>query len=157
MLGIESVLQIFAFQRGEMCKIVFALYLIVLSVMDIKWKKIYVPVLMSGILIVIWDRISINQISFLSSVMGGAAGFLFLIVSKVTKESFGYGDSILITISGFFLGFWNILYVLFGAFSISAVFSIFLLIYKRFNKKTSFPFIPFFSAAYIGGLIVGIY
>lgn len=157
MYGIEDFLHVFTVENGKICKIVFVLYLIVLSVMDIKWKKIYVPVLMSGIAILIWGRISISQVSIISSVFGGAAGALFLVVSMATKESFGYGDSILITISGFFLGFWNILYVLFGAFSISAVFSIFLLVYKKFSKKTSFPFIPFFTVAYIGGLIVGIY
>lgn len=157
MYGIENILDVFAAESENICKAVFSLYLIVLSVMDIKWKKIYVPVLMSGIMILIWGRISMNQISVISSFFGGAAGALFIIISMATKESFGYGDSILITISGFFLGFWNILYVLFGAFSIAAVFSIFLLVYKKFSKKTSFPFIPFFTAAYIGGMLVGIY
>ena len=88
---------------------------------------------------------------------GAGTGIVFLIISKVTDESFGYGDSILILIMGGFLGFWNILTVLLTAFSMAALFSSFMLIRKKFHRKSAFPFVPFLTASYIGGMIVGMY
>ena len=58
---------------------------------------------------------------------------------------------------GGFLGFWNILSLLVAAFSIAALFSIFMLVRKKFHKKSAFPFVPFLTAAYIGGMIIGAY
>lgn len=88
---------------------------------------------------------------------GGAVGAVFLGISKITEESFGYGDSILILIMGCFIGFWDILTLLMAAFMMAAVFSLVLLIRGRFRRKDSFPFVPFLTAAYIGGMAFGIY
>ena len=82
---------------------------------------------------------------------------MFLAVSKVTEEAFGYGDSILILIIGSFLGFWDILALLTAAFILAAAFSLILLIRSRFRRKDTFPFVPFLTAAYIGGMAVGMY
>lgn len=43
-------------------------------------------------------------------------GILFLLISKVTEEGFGYGDSLAILILGIYLGFWGLIGVLSGAF-----------------------------------------
>ena len=88
---------------------------------------------------------------------GGGVGLVFIIISRVSGESFGYGDSILITIMGIFVGFWDILGLLMGAFSMAAVFSAVMMIRRRFSRKTSFPFVPFLAAAYIGGMLIGAY
>lgn len=84
-------------------------------------------------------------------------GIVFLLISRVSGESFGYGDSILILIIGIFLGFWNLMYLLLGAFSMAAVFSAVMMIKHRFNRKSSFPFVPFLAAAYLGGMFIGTY
>ena len=84
-------------------------------------------------------------------------GTVFLAVSKVTEEAFGYGDSVLILIMGGFLGFWDILALLTGAFILAAAFSLILLIRSRFQRKDTFPFVPFLTAAYLGGMAFGIY
>ena len=82
-------------------------------------------------------------------------GLGFLAVSKVSGEALGYGDSILITILGIFLGFWNILSVLMAAFLLAAVFSAVMLARRGFTRKSSFPFVPFLAAAYIGAVLTG--
>ena len=92
-----------------------------------------------------------------STAAGAGVGIVFLVVSRVTDESLGYGDSILILIMGGFLGFWNILSLLVAAFSMAALFSIFMLLRKKFHRKSAFPFVPFLTAAYIGGMIIGAY
>mgnify|MGYP000600478300 CR=1 FL=1 len=47
---------------------------------------------------------------------GIGVGVLFLLVSKVTEEAIGYGDSVAIMILGGYLGFWKVVGVLAAAF-----------------------------------------
>ena len=99
--------------------------------------------------------ISASEIPAALLIAGGAVGAGFLAVSKISGEAMGYGDSILITILGGFLGFWNILSVLTAAFLLAAVFSAVMLVRRGFTRKSSFPFVPFLTAAYIGVLLTG--
>ena len=80
---------------------------------------------------------------------------LFFIISRSTGEAFGYGDSILILVMGSFLGFWNILSVLTAAFLLAAVFSAVMMASRGFTRKSAFPFVPFLTAAYLGGILIG--
>ena len=90
-------------------------------------------------------------------IAGILAGAFFLLISKLTKESFGYGDSILIVIMGAFLGFWSLMSVLFMAFFMAGLFSVIMLLKTKFHKKSKFPFITFLMAAYAGGIILNGY
>lgn len=153
MFAIENIRD----NRGEICCWLFALYLLVLAVMDIKKKKIRLSFLLYGFLFIPAVLVCTSQVPVILNAAGGAVGLAFIGVSRVTGESFGYGDSILITIMGSFLGFWNILTLLMTAFGMAAVYSIILLIKNDFKSKDSFPFVPFLAAAYIGGMAVGIY
>lgn len=157
MFKIEKMAEIFMENRWLLCQILFAGYMIVLAVMDIKWKKLSLPVLLSGVFPIAAGLFCGREVPGILMAAGAGTGIIFLIISKVTDESFGYGDSILILIMGGFLGFWNILTVLLTAFSMAALFSSFMLIRKKFHRKSAFPFVPFLTASYIGGMIVGMY
>ncbi len=139
----------------EVEKILFAFYLIVLSVMDIRKRKLSLKFLMSGLLLSVTACLTGSENTWIEILGGAAVGGVFIIISRITEESFGYGDSILILIMGCFLGFWNLIYVLMAAFSLAAVMSVFLLISRKFSRKSAFPFVPFLTAAYIGGVILG--
>lgn len=77
--------------------------------------------------------------------------------SWFTQESFGYGDSILILILGILSGGWNLLWILFAAFLIASVYGGIMIARKKYTRKNSFPFIPFLTVAYLGGMIGGVY
>ena len=143
--------------RWILCQLLFAVYMIVLTVMDIKWKKLSLAALMSGFIILTAGFLCGRNIHVMLLAAGAGVGIVFMVVSRVTEEAFGYGDSILILIMGGFLGFWNILFLLVAAFSMAALFSIFMLLRKKFHRKSAFPFVPFLTAAYIGGMIIGAY
>lgn len=143
--------------RWNLCQIVFAVFLVVLAVADVRKKRLPLLLLLSGGFFIIAQSFCDRDISVISLAAGGMTGVLFLFVSMITKEAFGYGDSILILIMGTFLGFWDILYLLMGAFLMAAVFSAVMLIKTRFDRKASFPFVPFLTIAYIGGMLLGNY
>ena len=58
-------------------------------------------------------------------------------------------------VTGVYLGFWNVLYLLVWAYVLAAVFAGYVLISKGFQKDAAFPFVPFLLAAYIGIVCLG--
>lgn len=77
---------------------------------------------------------------------GIGVGVLSLLVSKVTEEAIGYGDSVAIMILGGYLGFWKVVGVLAAAIFTSGVCSVILAL--RGRVKTM-PFFPFLTLGYI--------
>lgn len=153
----EMIMDFIMENRWTLCQLLFAVYMIVLMIMDIKWKKLSLAALMSGFILLAAGFLCGRNIHVMLLAAGAGVGIVFMVVSRVTEEAFGYGDSILILIMGGFLGFWNILFLLVAAFSMAAFFSIFMLLRKKFHRKSAFPFVPFLTAAYIGGMIIGAY
>lgn len=157
MFRIDTVLKAAADQSWLICRVIFAGYLGVLTVMDIRNKRLNLLFLLSGFLLMTAGFFCKREIHPLLLATGAGVGLMFLLASRVTGESFGYGDSILIMIMGGFLGFWDILSLLTAAFLLAAVFSVIMLVRKKFNRKTAFPFVPFLMIAYTGGMILGMY
>lgn len=157
MFTLKSAAEFLTENGQTILRVVFAGYLCILTVMDIRYHKMRLSVLLSGIVFCAAAAMLVREQSAASLAAGCCVGVIFLIMSRATKESFGYGDSILIVIMGGFLGFWNILTLLMAAFFLAAGFSIVMLIKKKFNRKSAFPFVPFLTISYIGGMICGIY
>ena len=157
MRTIENAADIIIKNRWFICQCIFLVYIAALAVMDFKYRKLPLKTLLSGLFIAAAGCLCGREISPVLLATGGCMGIVFLLISRVSGESFGYGDSILILIMGIFLGFWEILYLLMGAFSMAAFFSAAMLVKTRFNRKSSFPFVPFLTAAYIGGMLLGGY
>ena len=87
--------------------------------------------------------------------MGGIGiGILFFIVSKVTKEAIGYGDSWLILLLGLYLGASKVLQLLFAASLGAAVVSLFYLWKYHWKRNATLPFVPFLVLAYLGVMFV---
>ena len=143
---------------NRMVDIVVLLILTGLSVSDIRNKKVSRKVLtLWGILTVFWKIVDFYQIRVflekmeqtnvddLAGICAGV-GVLFLLVSKVTEEAIGYGDSVAIMILGGYLGFWKVVGVLAAAFFISGVCSVILAFRRRVKTM---PFFPFLTLGYI--------
>ena len=140
---------------NRMVDIVVLLILTGLSVSDIRNKKVSRKVLtLWGILTVFWKIVDFYQIRVFLEKMeqtnvenlvgicaGIGVGVLFLLVSKVTEEAIGYGDSVAIMILGGYLGFWKVVGVL--AAGVCSVILAF-----RGRVKTM-PFFPFLTLGYI--------
>ena len=157
MRTIENAADMIIKNRWFICQCIFLVYIAALAVMDFKYRKLPLKTLLSGLFIAAAGCLCGREISPVLLATGGCMGIVFLLISRVSEESFGYGDSILILIIGIFLGFWNLMYLLLGAFSMAAVFSAVMMIKHRFNRKSSFPFVPFLAAAYLGGMFIGTY
>ena len=128
---------------------VIAVYLLILSVIDIRWKKVSVRSLLILLVIAVLCQVLCSKGELRMMVAGGLCGGVFLFLSWFTQESFGYGDSILILILGILSGGWNLLWILFAAFLIASVYGGIMIARKKYTRKNSFPFIPFLTIAYL--------
>lgn len=80
---------------------------------------------------------------------GGLIGAFFMIISKITRESIGSGDGILLIATGVNLGIYvNIMLVL-GGFILAFCCSIILICFKKAKRNTTIPFVPFLLLSYV--------
>lgn len=122
---------------------VIAVYLLILSVIDIRWKKVSVRSLLILLAIAVLCQVLCSKGEFRMMVAGGLCGGVFLFLSWFTQESFGYGDSILILILGILSGGWNLLWILFAAFLIASVYGGIMIARKKYTRKIHFRLFHF--------------
>lgn len=132
-----------------------ALYLGVLAILDWKMKKIPLGLIVIGMVFGCGFQLIYKELPFLLVVTGGAVGLVFLAVSKVTEEAFGYGDSMVIGVLGIYLGFWNLLSMLVLTFILAAMTAMYVLTKQKFHRKSVLPFVPFLACSYILILLTG--
>ena len=124
----------------------------VLSALDIKTRRLPVIVLVVISILLVIFRILQPYHPFLW-LGGGMLGVGFLVVSKVTEEAIGYGDSWTIILLGVFLGIWEVMLLLLITFFITGVIGG-LLCLKKADKKTGIPMLPIMTAVYLGMWLV---
>lgn len=116
------------------------------------WKTKEIPVYM-----LVLFSISTGLLTFsgsgesIESVIGGVLmGLLFFIISKVTEEAIGYGDSWIILLLGIYLGGMKLLWLLFFASFGAGICSLVHMWKHNWKKSESIPFVPFMAVAYLG-------
>ena len=126
------------------------IFLIVIGVID--WRKREIPICMLFFmsLTVLLFAIFCRHVGLSYRLVGALLGVIFFLISKVTKEAVGYGDSWLILLIGIHLGILKALQLLFVASVLSALFAVFYLWKCNWKKSAMLPFAPFLAIAYIG-------
>ena len=140
-----------------MCEIGDAIVLLLLGICSISdWKKKTIPmvllVFMSVIVLII--VMICKDVSIRLRIGGGFLGFVFLLISKCTKEAIGYGDSWLIMILGIHLGSLQTIEVLFVASVLAGIVSLFCLWRCRWKRNATLPFVPFLCISYLGVMLL---
>ena len=136
-----------------MCQVANWFVLILLAVASvIDWRKREIPITLLFIMsagITIF-AIYCKDITIWYRLAGGALGMMLFVVSTVTKEAIGYGDSWLILLLGVQLGILRVLQLLFAASLLAVLFAVFYLWVRKWNRNATLPFVPFLTIAYLG-------
>ncbi len=123
-------------------------YLAAAAVTDIRKKEVSVKAAGIAAVLAVTLRIAAGEKDLFSWMAGLLPGILVLLVGKVTKEAVGYGDGIAILVCGLFLGAGGctgcVIIGLFLTFPVSLV----LLVWKKADRKSRMPFLPFLLAGY---------
>lgn len=134
--------------KEVICGVIGCCYLWGLSVQDLRERMVSGRWLAVGALAAVVSQIMWNTRSIGEWIGGVLMGVFFIGVSRLTREGFGYGDSILITILGIYIGIWDLMYVLVLAFSLTVMISMIALIKFHFHRKKVLPFVPFLATGY---------
>ena len=126
--------------------IVLIVYLIVMSVFDI--KTLSIP-LWPGI--VCFGMLSVTLLVMGTTPLRIAAGILvgglLYALSYVSRGGIGRADALVYVVTGTVLGLYKNLEVLFLSLTMAAMVGAFLLIFKKVDRKYRLPFVPFTCVA----------
>ena len=131
------------------------LFLIIIAVRDIQTREISVVALVLGLFFSVGYHIVTRRMDVWSIFGGIFVGCIFMILSKVTKEGMGYGDSFVILILGIYLGFFDLLLVLSMTFFLLLCVSIPTLYIRKMSRTYTLPFLPFLAGGYICFWLMG--
>ena len=129
-------------------EVVFIIFLITCAVFDIRKKEIPITLILAGFVVSfginIWQlfekAVFITDIGF-----SLIPGLFFLLISYFTKEKIGYGDGLILIISGLVIGFYQCFLGLCISLICSSVFAIFLLVLHKVEKNSGLAFVPFLT------------
>ncbi len=132
---------------------IIAVYLVLMSYMDLKYRRI--SWVASGVcLVLVIANYCMTPTSFsVSNVLGVGVGVVIAAISLVTQGAIGMGDGIVFGLTGLALGLVNNLTLLCGGLLAAAVCSIVLLCVHRVGRKDALPFVPFICFAYLVSLL----
>jgi leader peptidase (prepilin peptidase)/N-methyltransferase len=120
-------------------------FLAICAVWDAVKKEIPLLVVWLGMLTAVILRVAgvIETQSF--GVLGAALlpGFLFWVISYVTREKVGYGDGWILLLIGLFAGAEKCIAALMTALFVESIFLIILLALRKINRDKEVPFVPF--------------
>ncbi|MBE5848255.1 MAG: hypothetical protein E7300_11350 [Lachnospiraceae bacterium] len=132
----------------QVCSLGILLYLIKASYTDIRKRRIPVQEVMA-----------IALILFLLALIGGCMekerlysmipGLILLFIAYATNEQIGYGDGLVFLLLGMHTSLMELMGILLMSLFFCTILSIGLLILKKCEKRTSLPFIPFITGAYL--------
>ncbi len=134
--------------------ILLAAVMIICAAVDIKKKEIPIGVfLLLGAIALIGSMVCEGH-KWYHVAAGSAPGIILLLLAKITEQSIGYGDGIVLAEIGCLIGAGNSVILLAGALALAGVFSLGMLVIKKVDKRYKIPFIPFLTAVYVVMLCV---
>lgn len=128
---------------------VLLLFLSTAAYYDLKTGKVHIVTILFGAAGGMTARLSAGTF-FLPDVAAGAAGGGFLLLlGLATHQAIGYGDGLLIMVTGIFLGWYGNFCLLVTAFFLSAVCSVLYLLCGLKKRSDTIPFAPFLLFGYL--------
>lgn len=128
-------------------KIIVTILLSICCFFDVRKKQVpLIPIIIVGIIGMGYLIVREDRLSYIG---GAIVGFLCIALGKLTKEALGYGDGYLLLAIGLMIGGRNNSILLVGSLFLSAFFAIGILIFKKGNRKSKIPFVPFLLATWI--------
>jgi len=138
----------------KVVNILLAVIMVICAAVDIKKKEIPIWAFITLGIIALIDGIFCKEYELYQMAAGVMPGLLLLGLAKITEQSIGYGDGIVLAEIGCMEGAGGSTIILSGALALAGIFSLGMLVVKKVDKRYKIPFIPFLTAAYLAVLCV---
>lgn len=122
--------------------------LFVMALMDIKCGYVHVWLVLLGSMAAIMSRMLCHQ-DMGVSLAGAVLGVCTLILCKLTKQSIGYGDGLVVLFLGISLGWQMALTVLMLSLFMISVAGLSMMAVGKVKKKTKWPMIPWILVSFV--------
>lgn len=128
--------------------IIVFIFLSVGAVWDIKKRTVPVKYL------IVWGIVSLLYLCvmsliykdgelFIQAFWGVFPGIVCLFLAYISGEQIGYGDGLVLVLTGVLLGLDRVLFIVLVALSLLTCLSVALLVMRKAKRKTVIPFLPF--------------
>lgn len=121
---------------------------------DIKKREVTLSIICLYGIIGIVLHLCLDKIAIFDILGGMGMGILLLLIAKVFHECVGYGDGLLLLVSGIYLGANKNMELFFYSVILSGIFSLILFLFFHKKKEFEIPFIPFVLFGYVGVLFL---
>lgn len=131
--------------------VVLFVYLLVMSVYDIRKGEIQLTISLLAAIVLLARRLSLvfgGELVFWAAFSGVLVGGVLIAVSILTGGEIGIGDGIVFMISGLIFGIYENGVLLFLSLILTAFVSAILIVAKHVGRKYTLPFVPFVFAGY---------
>lgn len=127
--------------------IIALIFLMLLSQQDIRKKRLALPLLLT--FLITSAGMMVFEGNYRLGLAGFAEGVLLYLIAKLTREQIGKGDAVVMMGTGMLHGALYNLELFFTALGLCAIFTVFALLFLRWNRRRTIPFIPFMTVAQI--------
>lgn len=134
----------------QMLQFIIISFLIMLSICDIREKKVPVIFLTAGVFAAIIYEVTmvIGGANLKASLLGAVPG-IAVIVAAFIKDWIGKADGIVLAALGLVTDYRSILSIISISIVLMALLSMLLLLLHKIKKNSELPYIPFVTAAYL--------
>ena len=129
-------------------KIVTGVFLLLCMYTDLKGQYICRGAAVGAAVLAAAGHIVMQDVKMADCLLSILPGSCCFLVSLLTKEQLGYGDSLVIAVSGFSLGAERVTELLMTGFFLAALWAAGLCIFCRADRKKEIPLMPFLAAAF---------
>lgn len=130
-------------------KAVYGIYLLLMSVRDIKYRELPIAMLGAGFIFVPIFILTDNDGGLLSYIYGAIPGIVFLIVSILSRGQMGPADAFVLICMGLCIGIGPVIGVISSSLILIALVSMILLVMGKLNRKSTLPYVPFILTGYL--------
>ncbi len=124
------------------------------SYFDIRYRALPNRFLLAGMLLAAVLAVLFRPVSWFSLVGGVGLGMAVVGLSVLTKGGIGKGDGLFLGVLGINLGFSGLFFIFLCALLLAAFVAAAVLVLRKGNRKSAFPFVPFLALAYGVGCFV---
>ena len=127
----------------------FLAFLAAAAIADVRKRSLNIIFLSIGFTVGFVLQTVSGRLSLWEMLLGAALGGAAAIISALSRQAIGYGDSFMIAACGVWLGFSECVPVILCALLLAAVCGAVMMIFKKAKARDSLPFVPFLLAGYL--------
>ena len=132
-----------------------AVVLFACAMVDIKRKELSVKLFLVLGVVALFGCIYGWKDTGVMAAAGVLPGILLIVLARITEQSIGYGDGVLLAELGLLTGVGKCMLILAAALAMAGIFSLGIVVVKKVDRRYKIPFVPFLATAFAAGCFIG--